>query len=73
MTEKQLSNPAYLAGKLHFWEGVPSDAINHCSPEVKAAWISGWRKAESEHMQLRASLAGNRRGVSTIAGAVSVQ
>jgi hypothetical protein len=71
--ELALANPAYLAGKTAYWMGIPSDATSNCAAEVKTAWVNGWRDAESEHLQLHASIAGNRRGISSINRPAAVQ
>lgn len=60
---QDLTNPVYLAGKLHYWEGIPSDAISHCAPEIATAWLSGWNDAKAEHLHLQAHAARNRRRV----------
>lgn len=58
-----VTNPTFLAGKLAYWEGVPIDAINHCSPDIVASWSDGWHEARAEHMQLLAQITGDRRRV----------
>lgn len=57
---EQLANPVYLAGKTAYFEGIPSAAINHCSPDVATAWLAGWHDARAEHLLLRAQSTGNR-------------
>ena len=63
-----LADPTYLAGKTAYWEGIPSDAISHCAPDIAAAWLAGWSDARAEHLQLQAQLAGNG-GVLSVGGA----
>lgn len=59
-----ITNPTFLAGKLAYLEGIPSEAIEHCSSEVAAVWLDGWNEARTELMQLRSQIAGDRRGIS---------
>lgn len=41
---------------------MPAYAIAHCAPGIAADWLDGWAEAKGEHMHLRASAAGHRRG-----------
>jgi hypothetical protein len=73
MIDPRLTNPTFIAGKLAYWQEVPHDAINHCAPDIAAAWLDGWREAKSEHMLVRSRIAGDRRRVSSVDGCVVVQ
>jgi ribosome modulation factor len=68
MIDKRLTNPAFIAGKLHYWEGIPCESINHCAPEVKAAWLDGWEQARAEHLLVRSQITGNRRNFLAVDG-----
>ena len=70
MIDKRLNNPTFLAGKTAYWLEVPSDAIEHCAPDIAADWLDGWTEARTEHMHLRASAAGHRRGFLSVDRAV---
>ena len=66
MIDPRLANKTYLAGKLAYWEDIPRDAINHCSPDVKSAWHGGWDEARSDYLHLQASANWKRGGVPAI-------
>lgn len=73
MIDERLSNPAFISGKLHYWEGIPIESVSHCSPDFKDAWIGGWKQAESEHLHLRSQIARNRGNISSINGPAVLQ
>lgn len=52
-----------LLGRKHYWEGIPSDATEHCASDFRAAWLDGWNDARTDHMRLQAQDNRFRRGV----------
>lgn len=50
---KQLSNPAYLAGKLAYLQGIPENAIRHVTDPARSTWLAGYRDIQGELMSVR--------------------
>lgn len=60
---KKLSNPAYLAGKLAYLQGIPENAIRHVTNPARSAWLDGYRDIQGELMSVRSQAKRVRRDI----------
>lgn len=43
------SSDAYIAGKKHYFEGLPASAMDHAERGHRIDWLIGWLDAKLEH------------------------